>query len=307
MSLVTFDGYRTEAQRQWTQARRKALWSQFRTHLGSKPVNLLDFTELSRRFDLGNSFYRGVQDILLDQIVGSVGRYQDFVQTFLPVHESMSSRWQSVAAAYLDPSGGGLPPIEVYQVGDSYFVKDGNHRVSVAQQLKLGQIEAHVWEYFRPVAGLGPGADIDTLLLEAERSSFLQKTGLDELRPDHTIRLTAPGGYLEILCHIAYYQEVLSQIDGVEMAYEAAVCAWHDLIYETIVQLIEQTGVLETFPNRTAADFFIWVIAHHKELEEHCHKPMMIQDAVQDIRKAYHTDLITRAWGAFRYWLKHHR
>ncbi|HXV98713.1 MAG TPA: universal stress protein, partial [Anaerolineae bacterium] len=183
--------YREAARHEWSQARRKALWLQLRASLGSKKIDLINFTQLAERFDLGNASYQGVQNIPLTKIVGSLGRYNDFVQAFLPTTESMSERWQKVATLYLDPSSPGAPPIEVYQVGDSYFVSDGNHRVSVARQLKMGHIEAHVWEYFKPVAGLAPGVDIDTLLIQAERRDFLEKTHLDELRPNHTIHLTA--------------------------------------------------------------------------------------------------------------------
>ncbi len=296
--------YRERARWAWSRARRKALWAQLQASLGHRKINLVNFSELSHRFNLGSSFYQGVQDIPLDKIIGSTGRYQDFVQAFLPTTESMSDRWQSIAAAYLNPTSRGLPPIEVCQVGDCYFVKDGNHRVSVARHLKLPEIEAHVWEYLRPVAGLAPGVDIDTLILEAERRDFLEKTRLDELHPGHTIRLTAPGGYAVILGQIAYYQEILSLIDEVEMPYSQAVTAWHDMIYMTTVQLIEQAGVLRSFPNRTAADFFIWVIRHHQELEEHYSQPVMMEAAVKDISSEHRSSLFVRSWQTCLRWLK---
>jgi hypothetical protein len=296
--------YRDRARSEWSKVRRRALWAQLQANLGHKKINLINFTELSNRFNLGGSFYLGVRDIPLDKIIGSVGRYQDFVQAFLPINESVAARWESVAAAYLNPMSRGLPPIEVYQVGDCYFVKDGNHRVSVARHLKLPELEAHVWEYLQPVAGLVPGVDIDTLLLEAERQEFLEKTRLDELRPDHTLRLTAPGGYTDILGQIAYYHEILSLIDEVELPYSEGIIAWYDMIYATTVQLIEQAEVLRSFPNRTAADFFIWVIQHHQQLEVHYSQPVMFEEAVRDIRKQHPSNRIKQAWQIFLSWLK---
>jgi hypothetical protein len=283
--------YREKANWEWSRVRRKALWAQLRANLDHSKINLVNFTELSHRFNLGNSFYRGVQDIPLDKIIGSMGRYQDFVQAFLPTSESMRGRWQSVAAAYLNPNSRVLPPIEVCQVGAYYFVRDGNHRVSVARHLKRPDIDAHVWEYIRPVAGLAPGVNIDTLILEAEWGDFVEKTNLDELRPDHTLLLTAPGGYGVILGQIEYYWEILSLIDEVEMPYPDAIVAWYDMIYVTTVQLIEQTGILHSFPNRTAADFFIWTIQYHHELEEHYSQPVMFEAAVKDIR-TYASDIL---------------
>ncbi len=298
--------YRVVAHHEWTQARRKALWVKLRGSLSHKKNALVNFTELSQRFDLGNAFYRGVQTIPLDKIVGSLGRYSDFVQTFLPTHEHLRERWEKIATLYLDPSSRGVPPIEVYQVGDGYFVSDGNHRVSVARQLKMNTIEAHVWEYYRPVAGLAPGVDIDALLIEAEQRDFMAKTRLDELRPDHDIHLTAPGGYPEMLGQIANYQKVLSWIDVTETPYEAAVIAWYDMIYKSTVQLIEEAGVLDLFPNRTAADFFIWVRKHHQELEEHYGQPVLMDDAVRDIKKQDRSNKFIKSWRMGLGWLKRH-
>jgi hypothetical protein len=267
---------------------------------------LLDFTQLSQRFDLGNASYRGVQEIPLAKIVGSVGRYHDFVQAFLPTSEHIGDRWQRIAALFIDPSSHGVPPIEVYQVGDNYFVVDGNHRVSVARQLKLTKIEAHVWEYSRPVAGLSPDVDIDALLIEAERHDFLEKTRLDELRPGHNIRLTAPGGYPELLGQIAHFQQVLSVIDGVDVSYEAAITAWYDMIYKSTVLLIKEAGVLDLFPNRTPADFFIWVRRHHRELEANYGQSVLMEDAVNDIKKRNRSPILVRSWRLIVGWLKRH-
>lgn len=296
--------YRSVAHEEWNQARRKALWVQLRASLSHKKNTLVDFTELSQRFDLGNAFYRGVQMIPLDKIVGSLGRYSDFDHTFLPTNESMRERWEKIATLYLDPSSRGVPPIEVYQVGEGYFVSDGNHRVSVARQLHVGTVEAHVWEYYKPVAGLAPGVNIDTLVIEAERRDFMEKTHLNELRPRHGIRLTAPGGYPEMLAEIARYQQVLSWIDVTETSYEAAVTAWHDMIYKSTVQLIAEARVLDMFPNRTAADFFIWVRKHHRELEACYGESVLMEDAVKDIKKQDRSNKLIKFWRLGLGWLK---
>jgi hypothetical protein len=288
--------YQEQARHEWGRVRRKAFLTQLKASLGHKNIGLVDFTQLTEHFNLGSASYRGVQPIALDKIVGSEGRYQDFAQAFLPLNESVSERWQKVATAYLNPNSRGLPPIEVCQIGDYYFVKDGNHRVSVARHLKLAEIEAHVWEYPQPVAGLAPGVDIDTLLLEAERQGFLAQTRLDELKPGHSVRFTTPGGYTDVLAQIAHYQEVLTIIDETETPYEKAVVAWYEMIYASTVQLIEQAGVLQNFPKRTAADFYIWVIQHHQQLEEHYSQPVMFEAVVKDIPKQHPTSRLARFW-----------
>jgi hypothetical protein len=67
------------------QARRKAFLTELRANLEGKKLNLLDFNDISQRLRLKNAIYRGVQNVPLDKIIGSVGRYHDFTSTFLPV------------------------------------------------------------------------------------------------------------------------------------------------------------------------------------------------------------------------------
>ena len=296
--------YQSQVREQWDQARRRALWATLQAHFSGKRLGVLSFDEVVQRYHLSQPSYRGVQTIPLEKIVGSVGRYQDFIQAFLPVTAAMEKRWQGIAALYLDPAKGRVPPIEVYQVGDVYFVKNGNHRVSVANQLGRVDIAAHVWEYPEGVVGLTPEVDIDTVLLEAERQAFLAQTRLDELRPGHNIRLTAPGGYDVMLGQIIYYQYALSQIDGEEISYEDAVTAWYDMLYESTVLLIEEAGIPALFPKRTVADFFIWALKSHHELEECYGRPILMEDAASNIEKQHRPNLLRRPWWALRRWLR---
>jgi hypothetical protein len=284
-----------EALQKWNQARRQAFWARLRANLGRERIDLLDFNEVAQRLKLRNLRYQGVQSIPLDKIVGSTGRYNDFTSAFLPINASMGERWRRVAAISLNPEGE-LPPIEVYQVGQWYFVRDGNHRVSVARQTGVNFIDAAVWEYTDLWAD--PDSDIVTMLIEAERCNFLESTHLDDLRPDHGIQVSEPGGYDEMLCQIAHYQAVLSQIDGMETHYEDAVTAWYDMIYETSVQLINEAGVMELFPDRSAADFFVWTTRHSRELEARYCRNILVRDAARDFRKQNLGTLARWLWRA---------
>ena len=295
--------YREEARREWARARRKARQTRLLAQLGEQARDLLDFSRVAQQLSLRNAVYRGVQNVPLDKIVGSVGRYQDFTRAFLPIADGVHARWQRIAEVYLDPTSGGVPPVELYKVGDAYFVKDGNHRVSVARQLGLSDIEAYVWEYPEPVAGLDPNADIDTLLIEAERRDFLEQTRLDELRPGHGIRLTELGGYTDLLLQIARFQDALSQIDGQPVPYEEAVTAWYDMVYETTVQLIQEAGVLDLFPERTPADFFVWVRGHQQQLQARYGRRVPLADAARDFRRRHHASFAGQTLRAVLRWL----
>jgi hypothetical protein len=76
------------------------------------------------------------------QIKGSLGRSADFDANFNPLNERSRSRWVSVAVAVRQSIP--LPPVELLQVGDSYFVSDGHHRISVARTFGQEAIEARI-------------------------------------------------------------------------------------------------------------------------------------------------------------------
>lgn len=101
-----------------------------------------DFERVVDRHHLNSRFDAGYQTICIRKIVGSVGRSHDFDRRFYPLHDKMRERWQRIAHLVLH--GCVLPPIEVYQVGNQYYVIDGNHRVSVMRQMGVTYIDAHV-------------------------------------------------------------------------------------------------------------------------------------------------------------------
>ncbi|GAB4468233.1 MAG: hypothetical protein Kow00124_02260 [Anaerolineae bacterium] len=253
-----------KATKEWEKARQAAIIEEMLSALPFRnSTELLPFDEVQRKLRLSHKNYRGLQEVPLAQIRGSVGRYRDFTMTFLPRREKMRDRWMRVSAT---AESAGFPPIELYKVGDAYFVLDGNHRVSVARQMGAETIQAHVWEFTTPV-GLSASADLDELLIKEEYASFLERTRLDKLRPGAKIEFTTPGRYREIEYQIALYQQVLEKIDGTPVSYEDAAAAWYDMIFTPICQIIEQEGILQRFPGRTAADLFIWVWRYHRQLK----------------------------------------
>src|SRR5260370_31515460 len=113
-------------------ARRKASWRQVISRLTGRRNELLRFEEVRLRLRAQGRHAVGTQAVDLDAIVGSVGRYRDFDTAFLPRQTQTKRRWLSIDRAHYDDVA--LPPVELYQLGATYFVKDGNHRVSVARQ-----------------------------------------------------------------------------------------------------------------------------------------------------------------------------
>jgi hypothetical protein len=131
-------------------ARRQALSLFGQAYVAGKVVSLMArLTGRSSRLHklAGNSFGNGrqapgVRTIDLNRIRGSEGRSEDFDSAFRPRQLHTRDRWLSVAAARILNIP--LPPVDLIEVGDSYYVRDGNHRISVARALGQASIEATV-------------------------------------------------------------------------------------------------------------------------------------------------------------------
>jgi len=112
---------------------------------------LLSFEEVRRERSVANNrLHRGTRVVEVDQIVGSVGRWGDFDRSFLPAQASVGHKWKRIDRAF--QRGEDLPPVELYEIGDAYFVVDGHHRVSVARYHNVPTVEAAVAEFYPRLA-----------------------------------------------------------------------------------------------------------------------------------------------------------
>lgn len=84
----------------------------------------------------------GIVNVPLTKIVGSESRVRDFDDAFYPLRDHNRDRWIGIAVARAD--GVSLPPIELIQVGEEYYVRDGHHRLSVARATRQDEIEARI-------------------------------------------------------------------------------------------------------------------------------------------------------------------
>jgi len=204
-----------------------------------------------------------VVEIPLSKIVGSVGRYRDFNRAFLPRAHLDPERWVRIDQLRRSRD---MPPIEVFKVGDVYFVKDGNHRVSVARARGQEVIRASVVEI--PVrVPLEPGASADELILRAEYGDFLEQTALDGTAPDLRIILTRPGGYASLLHHIEVHQFYMALHARRYPALSEAALDWYQAVYLPMIARICASGVLARFAGRTEADLYLWIAENRARLQ----------------------------------------
>jgi hypothetical protein len=248
-------------------ARMRAFWDEMSSLIRGKSAELLSFDDIRTRLRLREENYQGMQDVPLEKIVGSVGRYREFTSRFLPKKSIAQERWSRVYAQATGLTG--LPPIELYKVGDLYFVRDGNHRVSVARQMGAKTIEAHVTELPTPIS-LKPGMTEEELTAATAYAGFLSETRLNSTRPHHQpIMLTELSRYDDLLGHINLHRAILEQQRKEPVSIEDAAVDWYDNVYRPAVTLIRKYGVLDRVPKRTEADLYLWLIDHLHEVNQH--------------------------------------
>ncbi len=264
-----FSGSTYAARERFEQATRRAMVEQLLAVITGQRTDLLPFDEVRKILKAHQQIEaHHAQMIPLDRIVGSVGRYRDFTRTFLPRAGTNRERWVRINAA-MDRMET-LPPIEVYKVGDVYFVRDGNHRVSVARANGLKEIEAYVTEIPLPEGiTVTPDMDLNDLIQQVEYREFLDHTGLDQIRPGADVRLTEPGRYPMFKEHIDVHRYYLGLERKAPVPYEEAVASWYDNVYMPVVEKIREMNILREFPGRTEADLYLWIAHHREELREH--------------------------------------
>lgn len=246
-------------------ARQKAAVQEVLARFTGKSTQLLSYEEVAEKLKLQIRTERGLQNIPLDAIVGSVGRYSDFTRTFLPRRNDNQQRWAGVKTAM--EKGEGLPPIEVYKVGEVYFVVDGNHRVSIARQEGFKTLEARVIE-FQTNIKLTPDIQPDDLIIKAEYANFLDITNIIDLRPNVDLTVTTPGQYERLLKEICTQEFLLERERKSPVPFDEVVKAWYENEYIPLAEAIRDRGLLRWFPGRTVTDLYIWISENRAALEE---------------------------------------
>jgi nucleotide-binding universal stress UspA family protein len=254
-----------ESSHAFSRVRRRAGLRTLLRALGRNDDPLLSYDDVRRRLHAVESALPVLEDVPLSAIVGSVGRYNDFTREFLPKDDSDKDRWVGVRLAMQSQSG--TPPVELYRIGEAYFVRDGNHRVSVARQLGAPTIQAYVTPVHVRVP-LSAAARPDDVILAEEQARFLEETELDEVRPGADVRLTVPGGYRALHEHISVHRYYMGLERGREVAPREAVEHWYDTVYRSVVEAIHAGDMLRDFPGRTEADLYLWLSDHRGRLAD---------------------------------------
>lgn len=233
---------RVDAESDFLRARRHQVLSALAARLRNDTddvVQSMSFDEVVEALGRRGEHYVGTKVIGLDSIVGSVDRARDFDRRFRPTSGRSRERWERLARA--NRTGEVIPPIEVYQIGDYYFVRDGHHRVSVARSLGVNLIEARVTAIDTLLTPVGIDAKSD-LELKVWRRLMLERVPFTgEARA--AVAVDSPEQYGVIAETVEAWAARTMHAEGQYMDRETMARRWYDEEFKPVVDMIERAGV----------------------------------------------------------------
>jgi hypothetical protein len=270
----------------FNKARNRAALSEIQHLMNAEKNRLLSFEDVKDILKPGNQVYQGAQTVPIELIVGSEGRYRDFNRYFLPKADHLRSRWVRVDEAHLKDII--LPAIQLYEIGGVYFVRDGNHRVSVAKAQNVEFIDAEVISLDTEI-NIKPGMTTDQLkeeLVTYEKNGFYEKTQFSELTGDKSLDFSVPGRYDVIYNHILAHKYFLNEGREGEIPFSEALVSWYNTVYSPAIDIIRGQWLLAHFPGRTEGDLYVWIIKHWDFLKKK-YGGYSLADAADDFSRKY--------------------
>lgn len=245
---------RADAESDFLRARRHevlaSLAARFRSE-GAADTRALSFDDAVRALGRRGERRLGTLVIPLDRIVGSVDKAHSFDRSFRPTSARARVRWEHIAEAVR--RGESMPPIDVYKLGDVYFVIDGHHRVSVFRALGLDLIEADVTEIDTTVSAddLRGLADLDR---RHWRRILLDRVPLrGEARK--RMKVTEPSDYGRLAEMVEAWSARRIYADGAYADRATMAQRWYDEEFVPVMAMIAETGLRAT--RETEADAYL--------------------------------------------------
>jgi hypothetical protein len=254
--------YRMQAMEDFNRARGKALFSRIKNFMDADQDRLLSFHDVKEILKPKNQVYRGMQVVPIEKIIGSEGRYRDFNRFFLPRSNHLRNRWERVDMANLKDIN--LPAIQLYEIGGVYFVRDGNHRVSVARLKKVELIDAEVISLASEIT-ISPGMtaeEMKTAVINYEKKIFNEKTEFGKLTGCGDLDFTMPGRYDVIYNHILVHKYYINQDKEEEISFSDALVSWYNEVYLPVINIIREQWLTLDFPGRSPSDLYVWIVKH---------------------------------------------
>ena len=283
-----------EAESDFARARNKALFNEIQHLLSPEEAAMISFGEVRKVIKPQSETYIGMKVIPIDKIVGSEGRYKDFDNQFFPKRSIIRERWEHVDEAVIKDIV--LPPIKVYELGGLYFVRDGNHRVSVAKAKGVEFIDAEVVSLQTEIK-LSPARTLDGMMKQIiayEKRNFYFETNFGDITDYWVLDFSTAGQYDVIYNHILTHKYFINQKQTEEIPMEDAILSWFNNVYLPVVTTIEKYKIMKYFKKNTISDLYVWIIRFYDELKKKFGNELPLDQIVYDIKKEKKISILSR-------------
>ena len=284
MSTMNFT---TQTSDDFNKAKSKAIVNEIQHFLKPEEAKLISFYDLKELLHPDNETYIGMKTVPVASIVGSEGRYNDFDNMFFPKKSHLKNRWESIDRAHLQNTI--LPPINLYVIGGLYFVRDGNHRVSVARARGIEFIDAEVTS-LRTEIRLKPGYTIQYLLkqiIQYEKRVFYSETAYGDITDDWSLDFTTPGQYDVIYNHILTHKYYLNLSHTEEISMPDAIISWYNMVYTPVLATIRRHKMMVKFRRRTPSDLFVWLVKYWEDFKAKYGEDTPLDSVIDDFESEY--------------------
>jgi len=276
-----------QAEEDFSKARNKALFNEIQHLLSPEEASLISLNDVKQLIKPINETYVGMKVIPIDKIIGSEGRYKDFDNHFFPKSSFLKTRWEHVDQAAINAIE--LPPIKVYELAGVYFVRDGNHRVSVAKARGIEFIDAEVVSLQSEIKLKKPDnlGDVVKEIINYEKRLFYNETNFGDITEYWCLDFTTPGRYDVIFNHILTHKYYMNLHQQEEVSMEQAILSWFNTVYLPIVSTVREKHILRSFKKRTLSDMYVWIVRYWDELKTKFGDNIPIDEAVSHFKQEY--------------------
>lgn len=232
-----------DAQHDFLRARRHATAAKLAARLRGEPDDvrqILPYEEVIEALGFVSERAAGTAVVALDAIVGTVDRGREFDRSFRPTSGRVRSRWEHIAAAMR--RGESLPPVDLFRIGEIYFVRDGHHRVSVARALGRTDIDALITDVVTRV-GADHAITHAELPFKSLERVFFERVPL----PDHAreeIQLTDSWDYARLAENVEAWGFRTSQERGEAINRREAAFLWLENEYRPVVEMLREADLI---------------------------------------------------------------
>lgn len=253
---------------------------------------LVDFSSVEKNLPTYSLKNKGIQAICIDNILGSLGRYADFSESFLPKNFTRSSRYEHIKS--LMEQGIDLAPIQVYQILDSYFIIDGHHRVAIAKnEFKAKYIDAEVMEVnfnfklLKDKNYIFDSEQTKNFLIKLESYAFKKSTMLNNNILIKPLIVTELKSYAVLEQEILDFKQNYRNGELTKKSMMYVSYKWYEERFLPAVRLIETEKILSKFSNRTYTDLYVWIQKHKYFLSQQAGHDVGFDYTAHDFMEKY--------------------